>query len=266
MRQYRFLAAFLLLLLVATGCSEFRRLQKSTDVEEKFAGAVKYYELKDYYKAAILLEEIIPLLKGTDQAEIAQFYYAYCHYHQKQLTLAAYYFKSFYETFPRSKYAEEASYMYCISLFEDSPKYNLDQTNTYSALEAISNFLMLYPESPNKEKCHQLIDELNRKLEVKAFMNARLYYDKDDYKAALVVLENFRKEYPTSDMAEEATFLKVATQYNYAKNSVLHKQRERYAAVADYYQAFIDRYPKSKFSRQAENIYSSAMALAAAKN
>ena len=254
------------LLIVATlfimgGCGNFRKLQKSTDVEAKFAGAVQYYEKKDYYKAGILLEEIIPLLKGTDQAEIASFYYAYTHYHQKQLMLAAYYFKSFYETFPRSQYAEEANYMYCITLYEDSPKYNLDQTNTYTALEAIQAFILQYPETPNRDKCNELMDKLNWKLEIKAFQNAKLYHFKEDYKSALVALENFRKEYPESDFCPEAAYLKIVTQFTYAKNSVPAKQKERYSAVIDLYLSFVDKYPNSKFVRQAENYYNNTQAI-----
>ena len=251
---------FICLLMLFASCSKFRKLQKSTDVDEKFAGAVEYYEKKEYFKAALLLEEIIPLLKGTEQAEIAQFYYAYCHYYQKQLTLAAYYFKSFYETFPRSKYAEEANYMYCITLSDDSPKYNLDQTNTYSALDAIQNFIMQYPETPNRDKCNNLMDQLNHKLEVKAFENAKLYYNMDSYKAALTAFNNFRKDYPESELAEEAMYLKIVTQFNYARNSVHTKQRDRYNEVIGYYTAFIDKYPQSKFSRQAESLYANAQA------
>lgn len=244
-----------------SACGNFRKLQKSTDVEAKFKGAVQYYEKKDYYKAGILLEEIIPLLKGTDQAEIASFYYAYCHYHQKQLTLSAYYFKSFYETFPRSQYAEEANYMYCITLYDDSPKYNLDQTNTYNALEAIQAFILQYPETPNRDFCNGLMDKLNKKLEVKAFENAKVYVYKDDWKAALVALENFKKDFPESEYTQEASYLKIVTQYTYAKNSIAARQKERYNNVIEFYLSFVDKYPNSKFLRQAESYYNNAQAI-----
>ncbi|WP_414524146.1 outer membrane protein assembly factor BamD, partial [Umezakia ovalisporum] len=99
-----------------SSCSEFSRLQKSTDTQEKFAGAQKYYDKKDFYRSSVLLDEVIPVLRGTDQAEKAHYLFAWCHYKMRMLSLSSYYFKHFTETFPRSVFAEEANYMYCLSL------------------------------------------------------------------------------------------------------------------------------------------------------
>jgi outer membrane protein assembly factor BamD len=85
----------LLLLLGFTQCSKFSKLQKSQDVQEKYAGAVEFYDSKQYYKASVLLEEVIPLLRGSTQAEKAQFLFAWCHYKMRMLGTASYYFKNF---------------------------------------------------------------------------------------------------------------------------------------------------------------------------
>jgi outer membrane protein assembly factor BamD len=72
----------LVLVFVALGaCSKFSKLQKSGDVNEKYAGAVDYYNKKDYFRAGTLLDEIIPLMKGTENYERAQLYFAYCKYY-----------------------------------------------------------------------------------------------------------------------------------------------------------------------------------------
>lgn len=248
-----------LLILLSAACSKFSKIQKSTDITQKYDAAIKYYEKKDYYKAGILLEETIPLLKGSKESEIAQFYFAYCHYHQSQYELAAFYFKRFYETFSRSGYAEEAMYMYGYSLYDESPKYNLDQSNTNTAIQAMQAFLNTYPQSQYKEQGNNIIAELRKKLEKKAYEGAKLYYKIDNYKAALVALENFQQSFPDSDYYEEVSFLKIETAYNLAKQSTEKKQLDRYKEAITHYETFVDKFPKSKYIKSAENIYSSSI-------
>ena len=76
--------AFILLFFLGA-CSNFRKIQKSDDLQGKYNAAIKYYEKNDFYKAGVLFEELIPLLKGQEMAEKAQFYYANCQYKQPEL-------------------------------------------------------------------------------------------------------------------------------------------------------------------------------------
>jgi len=254
MRNHSFLLA-LALILVFSACSKFTRLQKSTDVNEKFAGAVAYYEKKDYYRAGVLLEEVIPLMRGTEQSERAQFYRAYCSYYQRDLYLSSYQFKSFVETYPRSILTEEAYFMYCLSLLESSSDYNLDQASTNEAILAITQFLTNYPDNVNREKMVGYLEEMNTKLMKKDWENARLYYKTFRYKAAVIALDNFLKTYPEGPYTEEAMFTKVLTHYHYAKNSIDEKKKERYQALVDSYLDYIDKFPTGKNSKEAERYF-----------
>lgn len=252
------IAYSLVLLVVLGSCSKFQRLQREGSVDEKYDAAMKYYEKDDFFRSAILLEELLPVLKGTERAEQAQLTYAYCTYYQGDLMLSAFYFKSFVETYPRSQFTEEAAYMQVLSLYQDSAPYNLDQTSTYSAIETMQNFMMQYPESSYKDTCQTLAEGLRTKLEKKAYENAKLYHRKEDYKAAIITFDNFKKDYPESKFNEEITYLKVETAYLLARNSTALKQKERYGQVLIFYQNFIDAYPKSKYLRQAEAMYVTA--------
>ncbi|QHT67500.1 outer membrane protein assembly factor BamD [Rhodocytophaga rosea] len=247
--------SFLVLSLLFFSCSKFQKIQKSTNVDEKYQAAIKYYEKKDYDKASLLFEEIIPIIKGTKESELAQFYIAYCHYYQGDFILSSHYFKKFYETFSRSEYAEESMYMYAYSLYEDSPAYNLDQTNTLTAIESMQNFINTYPESKFKDKCNEIIGQLRTKLERKAYENAELYSKTENYKAAVIAFNNFQRNYPDSDYNERAAYLKLVNAYNLAKSSTEDKKKQRYQDTIEYYENFIDRYSNSRYLRQAENIY-----------
>jgi outer membrane protein assembly factor BamD len=252
-------------MLVFTSCSKFHKLQKSDDVEKKYAAALEYYEKKDYYKASLLLEELIPIMKGRIEAEKAQFYFAYCQFYQRDYVLSAFYFKNFYETFQRSDLAEEAYYMHAVSLYKDSPKYNLDQTNTVTALEAIQTFLNRYPQTKYKDECHRMQDDLRRKLELKAYENAKLYYKLAStsiiyYKSAIIAFDNFRNSFPDSDFNEELAYLKIETEYNLARVSTEDKKKERFLQAIEFYESFVDKYPQSKYLKSAESLYDNARA------
>lgn len=246
------------ILVSFSACSEFSRLQKSTDTQEKFAGAQKYYDKKDYYRASVLLDEVIPVLRGTDQAEKAHYLFAWSHYKMRMMSLSSYYFKHFTETFPRSVFAEEANYMYCLSLYEDSPSYTLDQTNSLSAIDAFQNFLMHYPNYAQKDKVNEMVDKLRGKLEKKGFESARLYQKMGDFKAAILAFENFKNEFPDSPLQEEAAYHKFETAFDYANNSVEHKKLERFQASLIHYQKFVDSWPNSRLLRSAERMFETA--------
>jgi outer membrane protein assembly factor BamD len=249
------LIIYLLVFIAGVSACKFNRIRKSTDIKEKYDAAINYYQKKEYYKAGLLLEEIIPLITGTREQEIAKFYYGYCHFYQKQYSLAAYYFQNFYETFRNSKFAEEARYMQVRSLYEDSPPFYLDQKNTIEAINAAQSFLNNFTNSSYTEECNKVLKELRLKLEKKAFENAYLYYKIRYHKAAVVAFTNFQKGYPDSDLNEEAAYRKIEAQYLYAKQSIENKQKERFSEVVTFYESFIETYPSSKYKRSLQNIY-----------
>ena len=249
----------LLLLIIFASCSKFSRVQKKGTTEQKYQAAVRYFDKKDYYRASVLFEDIIPILKGTEQSEKANYYYAYTQYYQGNLILASTYFKRFSETFPRSEYKEDAMYMHARSLFEDVPKYSLDQTNAYDATKGIQNFLNAFPKTEHLEDCNFMLDNISGKLEKKNFNLAKAYYRQRHYKAAVVVLESFRKEFPKSDYSEEVSFMILDSKYCYAKNSLEEKKKERYNAAIDYYQVYLDEFPSGKNLKKSELVYSNSV-------
>src|SRR5690606_13573064 len=218
-KLYSLLFLFVIL-IVAPSCSKFRKIQKSDDWKVKYDAAIRYYERGergDYYKASVLFEEVLPLIRGSKEAEKAQFYYAYSHYYQKQYILSAHYFKTFSDTYSRSELAQEAMYMHAYSLYLTSPVVDLDQTSTYEAMQAMQTFINQYPQSEYRDDATEIIDALQAKLEEKAFENAKLYQKLERYEAALVAYENFENDFPGSSRLEDIKYLKVEVQYEYAR-------------------------------------------------
>lgn len=262
MRKNSWASYFLLFIAVVfiTSCSKFSKLQKTGTDQQKYDAAMAYYKKGDFYRAGLLFEELIPLLKGSTESELAQFYYAYTQYHQNQYNTSQFLFKKFYDTYARSDYAQEALYMHAFSLYKDSAPYNLDQTSTFTAVSAMQDFINTYPESQFRDECTRYILEMRSKLEKKAYERARLYHKISDFnpmslKSAVISIENFRKDFPDSQYNEELAFLKVESQYNLASNSFVDKQKERYQDVLKFYQELVDKYPTGRFTRDAERMF-----------
>ncbi len=250
------------LLLVAVfsiGCSDFRKIQKNPDWKVKYEAAIKYYKNKDYHRSTLLFDEIMPFIRGTQEGELVQFYNAYANYYQKQYLMSSHYFKTFYDTYTRSEFAEEAFYMYAYSLYKQSPPYDLDQTSTIEAINAMQIFLNRYPGSKYRTDATNILAELTRKLELKAFENAKQYYTIGHLRAAIVAFENFGKDYPGSVFNEDVYYYRILSTYNYAKQSIPSKQKQRYYDCVEVYQNFVDEYPDSKYIKEVENYYSNSL-------
>lgn len=251
---------FLFLLLAGVSCSKFRKIEKSGDWRVKYDAGLNYYTVKkDYYKASVLFEQIIPIVRGLPEGEKVQFYLAYCQFHEKLYLLASEQFRTFYETYGRSSMAEEARYMYAYSLYESSPNTNLDQTSSVDAMAAMQQFLNRYPNSNFREKALEVISTTQIKLEKKGFDNAYQYYKMRSYKAAIVALDNFIDNFPDSKYLEEAYYLSIVSEYRLAEQSIYTKQMERYKGVVEHYKEFVDKYPSSSFLQDAEKLYASSL-------
>jgi len=244
----------LLAVLVLVSCGKHQKLIKSTDNEAKYAAAVDYYEHNDYYRALQLFQQLINFYQGTEKAEKMQFYYAYCYYHQKDNVLASYYFKRFVTNYPRSALSEEAMYMNAYCYFLDSPVSSLDQTNTYTAIKELQLFINLYSGSSRVEEANKLIDQLRAKLQRKDLDIADLYLKMRLYEAAIYSFKNVLKEYPDTEYKEEILFSILKSNFNYAENSILSKQSERYQSALDSYNELVFQFPETKYLKEAKNM------------
>ena len=244
---------------VVVSCSKFRKIQKSEDWRIKYDAGLVYYEKKDYYRAAILFEEILPIVRGLPEGEKVEFYLAYCQYYERQYLLASNQFRTFYETYGRSPLAQEAFFMYAYSLYVSAPDSNLDQTSTIEGMNAMQTFINQFPASEFRERANEVIVVSQQKLEEKGFENAKQYLRIRSFKAAVIALDNFREQFPDSKYLEQVAYLRVEAGYRLAHQSLPNLQLERYTNVVAYYQDLVDSYPESKFLKEAEKYYAESL-------
>ena len=170
--------------VVFTSCAnKLTKTLKSTDNDYKLKMAENYYAQKKYNNAPVLFEDLFPVFKGTAKFEDLYYKYAYTSYYLRDYTSAENLFKTFVETFPNSGKAEEADFMRAYCYYKQSPKAELDQTNTTKAMGQMQAFINTHPGSARVEEATKIIDEARAKLEVKDFKSAELYYNLGYYKA-----------------------------------------------------------------------------------
>lgn len=254
----RFFYILLFLAFTLTSCSEFQKALKSDDIKTKYEVADKLYTKEKYMKAIRLFEQIAPSYRGKPQAEKMFFMYADALYKTKQYYTAGYQFESFTAGYPHSTRIEEASFMGAKSYYHLSPRYSLDQVDTYKALDKLQAFIDNYPNSQYMPEANQLVKELREKLEKKAFEIAKQYHTTaeyfGDYNAAIKTLDNFISDFPGTSLKEDALYLKFDSSYQLAINSVPMKMHERLLAAKLNYAALIKFKSETKYKEQADKM------------
>ncbi|HMJ47513.1 MAG TPA: outer membrane protein assembly factor BamD [Ferruginibacter sp.] len=248
-----FIGLLLILFFVTSSCNKFTKIEKSKDSEYKLLKADEYFAKKKYRYAQQLYEGLFPEYKGTQKFEDLYYKWAYSYYYQGLYREAESYFKGYLEVFPNSSRAEEIDYMRAYSFYMQSPKLELEQVNTVKAMNMMQSFINTHPGSPRIKDATEIIDKSRAKMEQKEFRSAQLFYNLEKYRAAALSFSNLMNNYPESLNGDEYKLMVVKSYYKYAKLSYIEKQVERYERVITEYLDFVDRYPESKFLKDAED-------------
>lgn len=247
-------------MLFTASCTEYSKVIKSRDANYKFEYAKKAFEEQKYLQASTLLSEVYTPLRGTPNGEEALYLLARAYYENADYANSNVYFKTYYQRYPKGKFAEMSRFYSGYGFYLDSPDPQLDQSYTVKAIEELSNFLEQYPRSEMAPKAQEAMFEMQDKLTLKELQNAQLYYNLgnfmgNNYQSAVIVCQNALKDYPYSKYREDFEFLILKSKYQMAKNSVAEKAAERYSDVVDEYYSFVNNFPESKHLNEAANIF-----------
>lgn len=175
--------------------------------------ALSHYEARNYEAAAEAFQVLLPSIHGQEEEASIYFYLAYCKFYTKKYKKSASYFRYLYENFPEEANTEEAVYMWGHTLYLKSPDVRLDQSITREALQACNTYLALYPQGKYANKIHVKWKALHTKLAYQSLNHAKCYYALHKYKAAILCLARFQKDFPETCYSEEAAYLRISAQY-----------------------------------------------------
>lgn len=250
--------------LLMTSCvNEYNQITKSGDYTLKYEYAKQCYAQGKYSRAVPLLQEVVTMKKGSTEGEECLYMLAMAEFGMKDYETASEYFKKYFSSYPKGRYAENAKYYVGESLFQNAPEPRLDQSTTMTAIAAFQEYLDIFPDAHLKSQATSRLYALQDLLVEKEYKSARLYFDLgtyfgnctnggNNYEACIVTAQNALKDYPYSNRREEFASLVMKSKYELAKMSVESKQLERYQDAEDECYGFINEYPDSKERSLAE--------------
>ena len=250
--------------LLMTSCvNEYNQITKSGDYTLKYEYAKQCYAQGKYSRAVPLLQELVTMKKGSTEGEECLYMLAMSEFGMKDYETASEYFKKYFSSYPKGRYAENAKYFVGESLFQNAPEPRLDQSTTMTAIAAFQEYLDIFPDAHLKSQATSRLYALQDLLVEKEYKSAHLYFDLgtyfgnctnggNNYEACIVTAQNALKDYPYSNRREEFASLVMKSKYELAKMSVESKQLERYQDAEDECYGFINEYPDSKERTLAE--------------
>lgn len=237
-------------IMALVACSSYNQVLKGDDYAAKYSTAGAYFEegtKRSYEKAIVLYEQVFQNSPKSKEGELSYFMMAKSYFEKEDFYMAAYFFGSYIQRYPYSYRNEEALFLTAMCNVNNSPKWSLDQTETYEALNSVQQFIDKYPNSPLIDSCNRLIDQLSFKLEVKDY-NKIILYDKTlNFKAAVAYTDLFLEKFPLTEYEEEVRYLSIKNSFILSENSIETKKKERIEETLRRYRNFTDDFPNSKY-------------------
>ena len=253
------LVSIVFFLIVFSACSEYQRVLKEEDIAAKFKMGTELYDAGKYEKANRLFLQIVPKYRGKPQAEKLMYMHSKAFYETKDYFSANYRMERFVEAYPKSERVDEIAFLAAKSYYKLSPIYSKDQTETTDAIVKLQDFINRYPDSEFFDQANALVQELDAKLEKKAYEIALQYHTTGpfhrDYNSAITAFDNFLEKFPGTKYKEDVLFYKFDSAYQLAVNSVPWKQAERTEKAFTFYKNFKRFFPETKYLEQIESMH-----------
>ena len=265
MNMKKQIGMFIAVALMLTGCArEYNQVYKTTNYDYKYEYAKQCFANGKYSFAVPLLQDLVTLEKGTENAQECLYMLAMSEYGMRDYDAASETFKKYYQPYPRGEYAEMASFYVGQSLYMGTPEPRLDQSLTVAAIAAFQEYRDLFPDGKLKDVAEKRLIELQDKLVKKEYLSAKLYYNLgtyfgnctsggNNYEACIVTSQNALNDYPYSNLREDFAILIMKSKYELARMSVESKKLQRYQDAEDECYGFLNEYPDSREKETAEH-------------
>lgn len=250
----------LLVMLFLSACGSAGRLSHNSP-EDAYRQGKELYDRGRYQRATEYFQAVFTYGRQNEYAADAQYYLAWSHMHNREYILAASEFNRFAQIHRTDPRVPEAEFQRARAYYEQSPGYQLDQSNTRRAVDELQLFINRFPEHELVPEAEEMIAELQEKLARKDFETGKLYERRELYEAAAIMFERVFDKYPASTpWAERALVSAMENYIQFAEQSVRARQEERLDLAVRNYERLVQLFPESEYREDAERLYREAMA------
>lgn len=220
-------------------------LKEAENPRDIYDAGTALFNKGNYFKAQAEFQKLIYSYPGQPFIDTAQYYLSMSLYNMQRYPEAVGEFRRLLASYPVSAFADDAQFQLGMCHFQQSPKYDRDQEETYTAVDEFSTFLNRYPQSPLYDEARARLNELYDKLARKMFKNGELYLKLHDYDPALVYFDQVRDNYPETEWARRAVY--------YSGEALLGLDRK--SDALETFRNFVAAFPDHELSGKArENI------------
>lgn len=260
MKKRNYIFVIVSFLMIMCSCGEYARILKSSDIDEKYEYAQVYYDQGRYTRAITLLEDVVRMYRGTEDAENSLYLLAMSYFKTKDYLTAGEYFIRYCNTYPRGSHAEECRFNLAYGDYIDSPDARLDQDITNKAIKELDSFVEMYPRSALADSATAMRYELVDKLCYKEYISAKLYLDLgtymgNNYEAAVITARNAQRDYPYTRYREDLAYVIFRARYEAAEYSVDEKKEDRLREAYDEYYTFSNEFPDGKYTKEVNKMF-----------
>ncbi|MDO8550092.1 MAG: outer membrane protein assembly factor BamD, partial [Ignavibacteria bacterium] len=208
---------------------------------------IKLYEEEDYEVAVNEFQAIVLQYPGNPVVDDAQYYLGMTRFQRGEYILAAYEFSKLVKNMTASEFVSKGQFMLAECYYQLSPHYSLEQKYTEKAIEEFQAFIDFFPSNEKVAEAEGKIKELNEKLALRAFENAKIYEKLEYYTAALIYYNNVLEIYHDTQYAPMAMYNKIKLLADRDRN------KEALAEISK----FIQRYPDDVRLQEIQDLKSS---------
>jgi outer membrane protein assembly factor BamD len=186
----------LVLLAVLIACSSSPNPYRGLDADALFARAVAEAENRKWDNAVEAFEQFMFNFPTHAKVQEARYRLGEVYFNKKDYILAATEFARLADDFPTGEYGDDARFRVCESYARLSPRPQLDQEYSRSAIGHCRYLVASYPESEYAARADSIMRVMTNKLAEKAHQAGELYMRQNAIDSAILTFTNLLGQYP----------------------------------------------------------------------
>jgi outer membrane protein assembly factor BamD len=206
------LAAALFVAPALSGCAVFKTARPLTPAVAYERG-MEAYRAKRWGRAATLLQTWVDASAGDPRLPEALYALGLSRMETHEYLLASSTMLRIVTDFPTHELQRDARFRVCEAYHHLSPRSQLDQENTRTALLYCSSYSEYYPQTPQADTAKTWVSEMREKLARKDYDVGAWYVRRGFLDAAVIFFQRAIDEYPDTPVAPSA-LLRLAETYD----------------------------------------------------